>query len=114
MVYCMETVSSKVPPDLKERIETYQEEHGLNRSQAVRRLIEEGIDSHENPHTITLPTMLVWVGSVLLATAYITVESGPVGPLGAAMALGGFVLASDRIKRLTRWFLNRDNSPDTE
>ena len=41
----METVSARVPDDLAERIEKYADERNISQSEAVRRLLADGLDN---------------------------------------------------------------------
>lgn len=43
----METVSARVPDDLADRIEEYAEERGISTSEAVRRLLSDGLDDDD-------------------------------------------------------------------
>ena len=63
-------------PNLEERIEDYQESEGFtNKSDAVRDLIETGLDRHEQPTAVvTLPLLLLWFGTLLIMIA---AEPGP-------------------------------------
>lgn len=93
MVNRMETVAAKLPPDLAEQVEEYREEHGLNKSQAFRRLVEDGLEHEEQPQgiVVTKPAALALIGWFLIAADWITVAPGqPVGWLGVA----SFVIAA--------------------
>ena len=95
----METLSTKVPNDLSEQIEEYREEHDLNRSQAIRRLLEDGLDHEEQPQgiVVTKPAAVSLIGWFLIAVDWITVAPGqPVGWLGVALLVGSFVYAAVR------------------
>lgn len=96
----METVAAKVPPDLAEQVEEYREEHGLNKSQAMRRLIEDGLEQEERPEglLITKPAALALIGWFLVFIDWVTVTvppGQPVGELGvlALAAAGVYVVA---------------------
>ncbi|MCU4744804.1 hypothetical protein OB960_25945, partial [Halobacteria archaeon AArc-xg1-1] len=60
----METLSAKVPKDLLQEIENYQNEYELNRSQAVRRLVEDGLEHEEQPNgiVVTKPAAVALIG----------------------------------------------------
>lgn len=70
------TVGAKVSPNLEERIEDYQESEGFtNKSDAVRDLIETGLEEHDNPSkTVPLPVLLLWFGTLLIM---IPAQPGP-------------------------------------
>jgi len=112
MVNRMETLAAKVPPDLSDRIEEYRERHGLNKSQAIRRLIEDGFESDELQQeleerrrhdertiSITKPAAVSIVGWFLVAMDWLTVAEGqPVGWFGLAVILAaiGYGLVARR------------------
>ncbi len=95
MVYRMETLSTKVPKDLLERVEGYREEHELNRSQAIRRLLEDGLEYEERPQgvVITKPAIVALIGWWLISVAWLTPEVDTIGPLGVATVAAAFVYA---------------------
>ncbi len=43
----METVSARVPTDLAERVEQFASEKGVSQSEAVRRLLTDGLDDDD-------------------------------------------------------------------
>lgn len=47
MIIEMETVSTKVQPDVVEHIEEYQQKNNISKSEAVRRLIQNGLEAEE-------------------------------------------------------------------
>jgi hypothetical protein len=47
------TLSGRVPEALEERFETYREHHDLTKSEAMRRLLEAGLDSEERGSTFS-------------------------------------------------------------
>jgi len=102
----METLSAKVPEDLIQRIENYQNEYDLNRSQATRRLIEEGFEADrlrddleerrerdERTITFTKPTVAALLGWVLIVADWVTVPTAPVGLIGVAIIISAAVFA---------------------
>lgn len=111
MVNRMETLGAKVPEDLSERIEEYRATHGLNTSQTIRQLVRIGLEAEENPHTITLPLVLLWFGTLAIATQYAS-ASGLFGPAGIVTAAAGIALLNDDIRdwfnNLHARFTNRD------
>lgn len=113
MVNRMETLGAKVPEDLSERIENYRNTHGLNTSQAIRQLVRIGLEAEENPHTITLPLLLIWFGTVAMAAQYAS-ATGLFGPTGIAVAAAGTALLNEDIhnqfNNLYAWFTGRNNS----
>ncbi len=99
MVYRMETLSTKVPADLSERIEEYREEHDLNRSQAIRRLLEDGLEYDEQPQgiVVTKPAAVALIGWFLISVDWITVAPGqPVGWIGVALLATAAVYTAAR------------------
>lgn len=90
----METVAAKLPPDLAEQVEQYREDHGLNKSQAFRRLVEDGLEHEEQPQgiVVTKPAAIALIGWFLIAVDWITVAPGqPVGWVGVALLLAAVV-----------------------
>ncbi len=43
----METVSARIPDDLAADLERYQDEHGVSQSEAVRRLLGDGLETDD-------------------------------------------------------------------
>lgn len=92
------TIGAKVSPNLEERIEQYQDTEGFaNKSDAVRDLIETGLNEKENPSgNLPLPAVVMWFGSLLFM---IPVEVGPgtspelIAATGAVVFLAGALLA---------------------
>lgn len=85
-VYRMETLSTKVPPSMKERIEDYAEEIGETRSTAIRELLQEGLDT-EATDTTAPPWFLVQLlGWVMFSGAFFDAQP-IVGYAGAALVL---------------------------
>lgn len=96
MVNRMETVAAKLPPDLAEQVEEYREEHGLNKSQAFRRLVEDGLEHEDQPQgiVVTKPAAVSLIGWFLIAVDWITVAPGqPVGWLGVLLLVTSAVYA---------------------
>jgi len=91
-----------VSPNLEERIEQYQETEGFsNKSDAVRDLVETGLDEHNQPNrTFPLPYAVMWFGSLMLM---IPVQPGPgtssetIAVLGAVVFLAGLALGHTEI-----------------
>lgn len=99
MVNRMETVAAKLPPDLVEQVEEYREEHGLNKSQAIRRLVEDGLEQEDQSREIILtkPAAVALIGWFLVAVDWVTVTPGqPVGWLGVALLATAAVYAATR------------------
>ena len=84
----METLSVKIPSEMREQIESYATEIGETRSVATRKLIREGLKSRESPNSVPTHVMLAWVGSVVAAAALIN----PAGRTGQLAGLLGFLV----------------------
>jgi hypothetical protein len=93
------TISTKVPEELAERIEEAKEE-GENTSACVRRLIRAGLTATDNP-TGPVPVVLMWGGSVAIATQYAS-ATGLIGPLGIAAMLAGYLLTYESVNDRVR------------
>ena len=83
----METLSTKVPPSMKKRIEQYAESIGETRSTAIRELLQTGLDADDDT-TDTAPPWYIaqLLGWVLFAAAFVDVPQ-QIGYLGAAIVL---------------------------
>ena len=104
----METVASKVPPELAQRIEAYQEEHGLNKSQAVRQLVEDGFRADrleddleerrqyaERSISFTKPAVVSLIGWFLITVDWITLTGGyPLGWVGLSLIIATFAYSA--------------------
>jgi hypothetical protein len=88
-----ETISSKMPTELIERIEEAQEE-GESRSATVRRLVRDGIEAQGSPdgYTITRPTAISLIGWFVIFPAFGNVDQS-IGYLGIALVIGGLIYA---------------------
>ena len=104
MVYRMETLSAKVPPDVKERIDAYAEARGLNQSQAIRRLVTDGLDADDRPNgmVVTKPAAVTLVGWYMIALA-INVE-----PVEAVAGLGALLI----VPTLVYYLINKRRAED--
>lgn len=90
MVYRMELVNAKVPNDILDRIEDLEEREDITRSEAVRRLLRQGIDQEQADqadHSISnalglLAALLIPLGLIGATagtvSASVSVNSGPV------------------------------------
>ena len=43
----MESVSARLPEDLAAELEAYREERGISESEAIRRLLADGLEEHD-------------------------------------------------------------------
>lgn len=91
----METLSTKVPPSMKDRIEDYAETIGETRSTAIRELLGAGLDA-ETGATDTAPPWYIaqLLGWVLFAAAFVDV------PQFLGIAGAGLVVATVAGQRL--------------
>ncbi|WP_156037911.1 hypothetical protein [Haloferax prahovense] len=87
------TISAKVSEDLAQRIEDARED-GETRSHAIGRLLRTGLEADPSTTSISLPIVLLWSGTLFLASAYAD-ASGLIGPAGAVLTLGGVLLSHD-------------------
>lgn len=86
MVYRMETLSTKVPPSMKERIEDHAERIGETRSTAIRELLQTGLDDAETsyqPHHLA-----ALFGAFMLGSVAIPASSS----MAVYMAIAGLLL----------------------
>ena len=82
----METLSTKVPPSLKEKIEDYAEEIGETRSTAVRELLQEGLEAETKDTNAPSWFLAQLLGWVMFSGAFF--DADPiVGYAGAAVVL---------------------------
>ncbi|MFC7078292.1 hypothetical protein [Haloarcula halophila] len=91
----METLSTKVPPSMKEEIEEYADEIEETRSTAMRELLRAGLDAEESrrsPNPILFGATTA--GIVIAALSVAGNVDAVVGVVGAMLALGA--LAADR------------------
>ena len=98
----MKTVSAKVPEQLADRVDDYAEDHDLNRSQAVRSLVEEGLEAETTPDTISLPTVLAAVGLFLWFAAFTEISASPTA--GAAGGVLVLVALLTQYRQVTDYF----------
>jgi len=102
----METVSAKVPDDLAEEIEDYRERYGLNRSQAVRRLVEDGLEADrlrddleerrqhaERTIAVTKPAAVSLIGWFMIAFSITAEPAARLAAAGALVIVGSAVYA---------------------
>ena len=89
-------VGAKVPPRLKDEIDEYkdQQEH-TNRSDAIRELVEYGLEYEERPNGIVLtkPAALALIGWWLISIAWLQPQVDLIGPLGVATIVAAAVYA---------------------
>ena len=79
----METLSTKVPPWMMEKVEEYAEEIRESRSTATRELIQKGIEGRQEQSTVPPWYLAALLGWMFVAGAFL--EVGPA--LGAAGAV---------------------------
>lgn len=98
------TISTKVPEELAERIEEAQEE-GESTSATVRRLIRAGLAAPDSASN-TVPLVLMWCGSVAVAAQYAS-ATDPLGPLGVAAIVAGYLLTYESVNTRVRQVFGR-------
>lgn len=84
----METLSTKVPPSMKDRIEEYAEEIEETRSTAIRELLKAGLESEGSDQSARYPPvfLITLLGWVMFAGAFFDAQP-IVGYAGAALVL---------------------------
>lgn len=94
-----EVISFRADPKTKKEIEEYQEKEQLRQSEAIRTLIREGLD--ESPdNTISYQVLLLWIGSLFLATQLTSTSTiVPITGIGL-VALSLILFRKDLIQRL--------------
>lgn len=91
-------MAAKVPRDMADDIEEYRAEHDLNTSQAMRRLVEDGLEAQEPDRSVPLSHVMMVSGAFLLGAAYVT-ATGYAGEMGIAMVVLAFLLESARVRQ---------------
>jgi hypothetical protein len=82
----METLSTKVPPSIKQQVEEYAEEIDETQSTAARELLQAGLESEQGTTDIPLLFLAQLLGWVMFAGAFF--EADPiVGYVGAGIVL---------------------------
>jgi hypothetical protein len=97
------TISAKVNDELLERIEEAREGEPPDqesRSATIERLIRDGLNTSDT-RTDPLPVVLMWGGSVAIATQYAS-ATGLIGPLGIAAMLAGYLLTYESVNDRVR------------
>lgn len=92
----MDTVAVKLPEELRDRIDSYADEHDLNRSQAMRHLLRDGLDAREQTPPIVL---LMFVTGVFFSASQYASAEGLTGPVGLALLAGSLILSRARARR---------------
>jgi hypothetical protein len=82
----METLSTKVPPALKEQIEEYAEEIDETQSTATRELLRTGIEAEQGTADVPLVFLGQLLGWVMFAGAFFDADP-VVGYVGAGVVL---------------------------
>jgi hypothetical protein len=98
-VYPVKTLSTKVPTELLDRIDSYADDIGETRSLAARRLLRAGLDAETEPATVPVSWVAIYLGSIFGAAAF--ADAAPeVGAGGLAIAVTGLLAAHPRIQQL--------------
>lgn len=82
-----QALTARMPPDTYSRVETYRESRDLTKSDAARRLIEEGLESKSSRVNDGLEATDLAISVMLVAVA--VVIAGPLA--GAGVALAGII-----------------------
>jgi hypothetical protein len=89
----METLAAKVPEKMADEIDQYADRHDLNRSQAIRALIEAGQEAEQSPDGVSLTTVIGAIGLFLFVGAYATIDvSQTAGNTGGLLVLLALLL----------------------
>ena len=82
----METAGAKFPKPMLDRLDDYAEERDLNRSQAIRQLVEDGFEAQEESGPqFTLPLYITWLGTMAAAAGLLDASQ--------TVGIGGLVIA---------------------
>jgi hypothetical protein len=78
-----EAVGTRLSPETKRRLEDYKEEHEVSNSEALRRLVREGLDAEDNIDRGPLTTGLLTAGIIGLIVS----AGGNLEPAGTVVAV---------------------------
>jgi len=93
----MQTLSTKVPAELMDRVDSYAEEIGETRSVAVRHLLRAGLDAETEPARVPIVWLPIYLGSIAFTAAF--VDTTPdVGLAGAAVVAATIVLTRPTVQ----------------
>lgn len=105
------TISAKVSDELLERIDQAREGEPPDResrSAAIKRLIRTGLEAEDrDPHTVTLPIVIMWLGTIAMAAQYVD-TAGLLGPIGGAAFVLGFILTRESAYQKVQDFFGAD------
>jgi len=86
------TVSTKVADTTLERIETYADDHGMSRSEAVRNRLRTGLDAADaGPGAHVSYGALAGIFGLILVSAQYATADGLLGPIGVALVAAGLL-----------------------
>lgn len=106
----MKTLSTKVSPQLLERVEEHAEEIGESKSVATRELLQAGLREKEAEGRVPFAWVLIFWGAVLFTAAFID-ASANVGITGGVLVGLTILYSHDRtqqaIQHLREWFSRR-------
>lgn len=92
---------TRLPQPLASEVEELEDEHGLNTSQAMRQLIQHGVEHRRDDNTDTKPSQPQqtgqFVGWALLSASIATFALGSTTPAGAIAAAAAIVFLATAV-----------------
>ncbi|MBP2252928.1 hypothetical protein J2754_003291 [Halarchaeum solikamskense] len=96
----MKTVASKLPEQLADRVDDFADDRDLNRSQAIRTLLEHGLDAQNHRETPAYVIALGTLGLVYLVGSLVTIRPTEIAaPAGAICLLAALLLWHDTTRQ---------------
>lgn len=90
-------IGAQVTEDLLAEIDEFREE-GESRSEALRRLVRDGLEEERQPYGFSGPYALLLFGVAILSARYVEIESAGAGWLGAAAVIIALALSTDEVR----------------
>lgn len=100
-VYAMETLSLRVPDDVKEQVEQLADENDNTQSDQARQLLRAGLDDHERANSVPPGYIATMFGAMLFGSAAITVQVGTAATttlLGLLLMSGGLLIHHSQVQ----------------